>query len=188
MPFLAGTCRPACYVASMPSYARPLIALSLATGLGACASAGADYPSLATRDAERVEGQFTTGEPARIDVPPVEISYEGPLADRLTALVAMAEEAHTAFLEATPRARRTVAAASSSEIGSDAWASAQVALAELDSARSLAAVPLSDLDALYTAARVSVEETAAIEAARSRVITLVSEEDAVLADLRGRIQ
>ena len=172
----------------MPSYARPLIALTLVAALGACASASADYPSIAIREAERAEGQFTTGEPARIDVPPVEVSYEGNLADRLAALVAMAEEAHAAFLEAAPRARTTVAAAADSDVGSDAWATAQVALAELDSARSRAAVPLADLDALYTAARVSVEDTAAIDAARDRVVALVTEEDTVLADLRGRIR
>ena len=75
-----------------------------------------------------------------------------------------------------------------SGIGSDSWAAAQVALAELDSARSRAAVPLGDIDRIYTSAKVAAQDTAAIETARDRVIALVSEEDATLARLRAQVR
>ncbi len=170
----------------MPRIARSALALSLASLAAACASTGGDYPSLAVRDAERAEGQFVTGEPARLDIPPVEVDLTGGLDARLSSLVSAAEEAHAEFVSVQPRAARLVAAAGGT--GSDSWAAAQVALAELDSARSRAAIPVGDLDMIYTATRVAAEDASAIEAARTRVITLVSEEDAVLEDLRGRIR
>ncbi|MBQ94518.1 MAG: hypothetical protein CL510_01610, partial [Actinobacteria bacterium] len=68
------------------------------------------------------------------------------------------------------------------------WAAAQVALADLDSARSNSAVALGDLDILYAAARVQAQDAEAIEAARNVVIALVAEEDAVLERLRAQIR
>lgn len=173
----------------MPRYARVALLASLTFPLGACAATGENnYPSLAVRDAERAEGQFDTGEPARLDVPPVEVDLTGGLDARLTSLVSAAEGAHREFIEVRPRAERLVSAATGSDVGSDSWAAAQVVLAELDSARSRAAVPLGDLDALYTAARVAAEDTATIEEARNQVIALVSEEDATLEELRARVR
>lgn len=172
----------------MSPYTRTVFLASLVLPLGACASAGGDYPSLAIRDAERAEGQFDSGEPARLDVPPVEVDLTGGLDARLSSLVSAAEEAHATFTEVQPRAERLVSAAAGSAVGSDSWAAAQVALAELDSARSRAAVPLGDLDALYAAASVAAEETSTIKEARNRVIALVEEEDATLASLRARIR
>ena len=170
----------------MHGHARSALALILASLLGACASTGGDYPSLAIRDAERAEGRFDTGEPARIDVPPVEVDLAGGLGARLTALVTAAEEAHREFTAVRPRARRLVSAAGS--VGSDSWAAAQVALAELDSARSRAAVSLADLDMIFVSARVAAEDSAAVEAARNQVVTLVAEEDTELETLRARIR
>ena len=172
----------------MSPIARTVLLASLVLSLCACASGGGNYPSLAIRDAERAEGQFDTGEPARLDVPPVEVDLTGGLDARLSSLVSAAEDAHAAFTEAQPRAERLVSAAAGSAIGSDSWAAAQVALAELDSARSRAAVPLGDLDALFTAASVAAEDTAAITAARNRVVALVGEEDAALESLRARVR
>ncbi|MBX7456820.1 hypothetical protein K3152_01025 [Qipengyuania sp. 1NDH17] len=160
--------------------------MSLAALVGACASTSEEYPSLAVRDAERAQGQFYTGEPARLDVPPVDVDLAGGLSARLAALVTAAEEAHAEFVSVEPRAARLVAAAG--DRGSDSWAAAQVALAELDSARSRAAIPLGDLDMIYTATRVAAQDTSDIEAARNRVIALVGEEDAALEDLRARIR
>lgn len=157
--------------------------------LAGCATpADSDYPSLAIRDIERAEGQFDVGPPQRIDVPVVETPLSGPLSDQLTMLVDRATEAHRAFTSTLPTAERRVAAASGAAIGSDSWAAAQVALADLDSSRSLASVPLGDLDILYAAASVQAEETAAIEAARAQVIALVAEEDAALERLRARVR
>ena len=173
-------------MAGMQPIARATLLVALTGLVVSCASPRADYPTLAVRDAERVQGQFVTGEPVRLDVPPVEVDLAGGLDARLASLVAAAQEAHADFLSIEPRAQRLVAASGNS--GSDSWAAAQVALAELDSARSRAAIPLGDLDAIYTSARVSASEVAAIETARGEVIALVAEEDASLAQLRGRMK
>ncbi|MDP4574763.1 hypothetical protein Q9K02_06370 [Qipengyuania sp. G39] len=171
------------------TYRKLSLAACPALLLAGCATpADSDYPSLAVRDIERAEGQFDVGPPQTIDVPAVETPLSGPLPEQLAALVARATEAHRAFTSALPTAERRVAAASGAGIGSDSWAAAQVALADLDSSRSLASVPLGDLDILYAAASVQADDTAAIEAARSQVIALVAEEDAALERLRARVQ
>ena len=172
----------------MPRIASLSLGIASAVSLGACTTPQGDYPSLAVRNVERAEGEFATGQPARLDIPPLDVDLEGGLEGRLAALVSAAQDAHAEFIAVAPRAERLVAAASGSGIGSDSWAAAQVALAELDSARSRAAVPLGDLDVLYTAARIAAEDAAAIEAARNQVIGMVSVEDATLADLRSRIR
>jgi hypothetical protein len=156
--------------------------------LAGCATANEEYPSLAIRDVERVQGRFETGEPARLDIAPVETAFDGPLPETLAGLVDQAAEAHEEFTSVQPRAAQLVAAARGSGVGSDSWAAAQVALAELDSARSQASIALGDLDTLYVAARTAAEEANAIETARNRVITFVAEEDAVLANLRADLQ
>ena len=187
MPLPLERCRCPRYVADMSPIARFALTGSLACLLGACAGQKGDYPSLAIRDAERVEGQFDTGERARLDVPPVEVDLTGGLEARLAGLVDQAERAHAEFLALEPRVASLVAAAGSRDVASNAWAAAQVALAELDSARSRAAIPLGDLDTLYTAANVAAEDVAAIEAARREVISLIERQDAVLAELRGNL-
>ena len=156
--------------------------------LAACATADEEYPSLAIRDVERAQGQFETGEPARLDIAPVETAFDGPLPETLAGLVDAAAEAHEEFTSVQPGAARLVEAARGSGVGSDSWAAAQVALAELDSARSQAAIALGDLDTLYVAARTAAEEADAIDAARNRVIALVAEEDTVLGNLRADLQ
>ena len=61
-------------------------------------------------------------------------------------------------------------------------------LADLDSARSNAAIVLGELDTLYTAATVQAEDATAIVEARNTVIALVSEEDSVLERLRAQVR
>ena len=166
-----------------------LAALALVPAIAACQTApdGA-YPSLAIRDVERAQGQLepVPGDP--IDVPPVEVPLDGPLDQRLAALVEQGRSAHARFTEAAPRASRLASAASGSGVGSDAWASAQVALADLDSIRSMTAIALADLDILFIAASVEAKDTAALTAARQSLLALVREEDRTLADLRARIR
>lgn len=167
---------------------RALAPLALiATILGGCAATDTRYPSLAVRDVERAEGQFEPVEPTPTPLPPVSVVPAGELEPRLAALVGQAEDAHRAFATAASGASRLAAAASGTAVGSDAWASAQVALADLDSARSQAAVALGDLDILFIAASVEGAERTAIAAARDRVIALIAEEDAVLERLRAQV-
>lgn len=165
--------------------ALPLAALLLA----GCAATTTDrYPSLATRDVERAEGRFEPVETAQLDVPPVEIEAGAEMPERLAALVQQARDGHAGFAEAVPTAESRVAAASGSSVGSDAWAAAQVALADLDSARSTVAIALGELDILYAAATVQAEDSQAIVTARDSVIALVAEEDAILERLRARVR
>ena len=184
----AGTAKLAWYVGAMVRTASMVTLLSLPALLGACTQAEGRYPSLAIRDVERAQGQFEVGEPKRIDVPQVEVALPGGLDARLASLVTMTEAAHTDFTGIVPRAGQLVSAASGSSEGSDSWAAAQVVLAELDSARSRAAVPLGDIDMIYTSATVAAEDTTAIETARNRVIALVAEQDATLARLRAQVR
>lgn len=157
----------------------PLLALALS----ACASTSDRYPSLAIRDAERVQGSF---EPDTAATPPPALAP--PSADllaRLSELRSEAASAHGEFLSIVPRAQRLVASAGG--VGSDSWASAQVALASLDGARSKAAVPLGDLDVLFIDATLAAEQREAIGEVRAEVLRLIEAEDETLARLRGRL-
>lgn len=173
---------------AMSCPARLLLSALAALTLSACASSGGgDYPSLAIRDVERARGQF---EPIAVDpiaVPEVPVAYEGSLQERLAMLVGAARSAHQRFVASLPAARRTVASAGRAAIGSNAWGASQVALADLESIRSDAAIPLADLDILHIAASVAAEDRGQIDTARSAVIALVEEEDEALAELRARV-
>ncbi len=72
-------------------------------------------------------------------------------------------------------------------MGSGSWASAAIALADLESARSEVMIVLADLDALYASARVEDLATVWIASTRDQVIALVAAEDDILAELRGRV-
>ena len=166
-----------------------IVAPLCASLLAGCAGTASDrYPSLAVRDVERAEGTFQPVPGRTLDVPEVETDLTGDLDTRLAALVGLVRSSHADFFGAVPDAERMVGAAVGSSIGSDSWAAAQVALADLDSARSNSAVALGDLDILYAAARVQAQDAGAIEAARNVVIALVAEEDAVLERLRAQIR
>ena len=162
-----------------------LCLLALATFLSGCASAGDKYPSLAIRDAERVSGTFEAE--ADMAAPVERVPASTDLIARLGQLRADAVKAHGAFMQAAPRATGLVNSARGSGVASDSWAIAQVALADLDSKRSQAAVPLGDLDLIYTDAAISFETREEISATRADVIALVSELDAVLNRLRARL-
>ena len=163
----------------------PFLILGLALGLGACASTDTRYPSLATRDVERVEGQFEPVAAEPLDVPEVPVRLPDGQTPRLEALLAEARAAHEEFTSTAPGAASRVDAARGASNQSDAWAAAQVALADLDSTRSRTAIALGDLDILYIAASVQAEERGAIDAAREQVIAFVREQDAILERLRA---
>lgn len=165
----------------------PFAALLLATG---CAS-GSDYPSLALRPAERIHGSFSSVAPAAdspTDSPPpvAPLPANAALSTRIDALVGEAQAAHTRFMAAAPRAQRLAATAGG--IGSDSWASAQVALADLESQRSQAAIALSTLDELHIDAVVANNQPAIISTAREAVISLIGQEDTLLSQLRTKVR
>jgi hypothetical protein len=155
---------------------RALLLLPLLT---ACAISAGEYPSLAIRDAERVSGTFEPAPPTPYVPPPTSAA----VVDRLAQLAADAASAHRAFLSEAPEARRTIAAASGAEFGSDGWASASVALAGLESARSRAMIALADLDRLMVDAAVAGEELERIVAVRNTVTAQVDEQNAAIEGL-----
>jgi hypothetical protein len=164
----------------------PTLACALAALLVAgCAADTTNYPSLAKRPAERIAGSSEVVPAPPPPPPPAPPSPE--LSARLAQLTAQAQEAHRSFVAQRDETARRVAAAQGSSVASENWSVAAVALAELESARSKAMIALADLDALYAAERIEGGAAAAIGAAREQVIALVGEEDAVLADLQGRL-
>ena len=170
-----------------PRILKPLVSLASLGTLAACAGTSGDYPSLQTRPGERVSGTFEVNGPdAQPAAAPAPASAD--LVARLGELSASADAAHADFLEALPRAQRLAAGASGAAIGSDAWASAQVALADLDSARSRAAIPLATLDELYLEATVADTARGEISDTRDAVIAMLEEQDAVLAQLRSTVR
>jgi hypothetical protein len=153
-----------------------LVALPLA----ACSSP-TRYPSLAIRDVERPSGTATPAPPDPY-VPP---ATPPQTLDRLGRLAAEAETAHHAFLAAADKARAPVAAAAETAEGSAQWAAAEIALANLEAARSQTMVPLAELDRLYVDAEHDAADLTRISAARDQVNALVESEDRTLAELRG---
>ena len=153
--------------------------------LAGCASDAGDYPSLARRPVERISGTAPVVAPEPVPNPPPPLSPE--LAARLAQLGNQVVAAHARFTETEPRARRLTAAAGGAAVASESWAVATVALAQLESARSEAMIALADLDALYAAARIAGDEAVLIGETRTRVLAVIASEDAVLAELRGKL-
>ena len=161
---------------------RTFVPVGLALFVAGCASSG-DYPSLAQRPAERVEGAFAPAPAEAAPAPPPAPSAD--LLERLASLRRDAAARHAEFTAALPGAQRLAAAAGGT--GTDSWASAQIALAELDSLRSRAAVALTDVDALWVDTIVESGPREAIAPVRDEVEALVRTEDQALARLRSRV-
>lgn len=163
--------------------------------------AGADYPSLARRPAEKgtwaekATGRITGGAPVVAPAPDVSTA-QAPVSSELNARLAQLEqsarEAHARFAAKRARAAQLTGAASGAAVASEPWSVATVAIAELESARSDVMVSLGELDRLYAAARIASQQVdggdgGAIAAVRDQVTAWVADEDAVLADLGGRM-
>lgn len=161
---------------------RLLIALAC-TCTAACASGPDSYPSLAIRDAERVSG---TLQPA---APYVPTPASPVVLQNAQALVEQAEKANESFRGLLAGARGAAQAGRGAGMGSERWAVASVAIAELETERSRAMIALADLDRLAVAAATEGGATAELEAAQSRVDTIVAEQtrdiDGLLAALGG---
>lgn len=109
--------------------------------LSACATPRGEYPSLLPRPIERI----SLAEPMR----PVPVATPDAALDaKITTLMRGIAAATTAFDAAVGRARPLVRAAAGAAQGSERWLGAQVALAELDVARTAIDTPLADLERL----------------------------------------
>ena len=149
--------------------------------LSACASADDTYPSLAIRDGERMTG--TIAPEPYVPPPPTPSTIAG-----LEELAAQARAAHADFMAALPAARSRVNAARGSGVGSEAWAVAQVAVADLESDRSRAMIALADLDRIYVAVSTDGEAIAPVEDVRGPIAALVEQENAAIAELLAALR
>lgn len=176
---------------------RAIAPLAAAALLSACASQG-PFPSLAKRPQEtelaggqgaapRIAGSGQPATPAS-DVPATQQPVAAALAARLDDLREAARAAHERFQGKRPRTGQLVAQANGAATASEAWSVATVALADLESARSDTMVPLGELDRLYAAERIDGGDGGAIAAVRDQVTAWVADEDAVLAELGGRLK
>lgn len=174
-----------------------LIALAPIWALGACSDGGGAYPSLASRPVERIADAASPAPAVPRPGPAVAPSTDLPA--RLADMVEQARKAKRGFDDKQMAAERLVAAAGPAPAGSEAWARAAQALSGLESARSLTAQPLADLDRLdiddrLHEAQIGADgnptpraDTAAIAQARETIAGLVALEDAVLVKLDGRL-
>ena len=176
-------------------------ALAAASVLSGCGSQG-EFPSLARRPGEvplMVEPGATVNADGRPggsaapagpggDVATSQQPVSAELGTRLAQLERSAREAHARFEGKRARAGQLASAARGAAVASEPWAVATVAVADLESARSDAMVSLGELDRLYAAERIDGGDGGAIAAVRDKVTAWVADEDAVLADLAGRLK
>lgn len=157
--------------------------------LAGCAGS-AEYPSLAIRDVERVQGSASPA-PDAADAIPALPPASADLTTRLAGLVETARQSHTRFQSRQAATERAVAAAGAT--ASESWSSAQVALSDLQTSRSGALTALAELDQLYVDERAAHPEqvspaAATIATARDQVNGWVSAETSVISRLEARIR
>lgn len=168
----------------------PVVALLLA---GGCSTQG-KFPSLARRAQEdvpgRVGGTALPAPPAPIaTLPPVSGTVTGTGDNaRLGELRSAANAAHDRFAASRERADKLTTAARGAAPGSDAWAAASVALSDLTAQHDALVGVLADIEAIDVRERVNGGDGGAIAAVRDQVTAWVADEDAVLADLGGRLR
>jgi hypothetical protein len=161
---------------------RRLPVLPLLAALAACASAQGEYPSLAIRPAERATGtmQPIPAEPVLTPLAPAAL-------DKVSRLAADGQGNHQAFLAQVASARAAISGGRGAAVGSEAWARAEAALADVRAARSKTMIPLVDLDRMLVDAGTQGEATDRIAAARNEVDSLVASEDRTVAELSANL-
>lgn len=159
--------------------ARVLVQLACIAALISCAAPAEEYPTLAIRDAERFAGSMAAAQPEPYIPAPLP---EGTLA-QVAELERRALEAHNGFVNAEPLARRRSAAASGAAQGTESWAQAQVAIADLESQRGLLMIALADLDRIYVDTSNAGEAIAEVAEARDGIQGLLQQENAIISEL-----
>jgi hypothetical protein len=161
---------------------RRLPVLPLIAALTACASAQSQYPSLAIRPAERATGtlQPVSAEPVLTPLAPATL-------DKVSQLAADGKTDHQAFVAQVASARAAISGGRGAAVGSEAWARAEGALADVRAARSKTMVPLADLDRLFVDAGTQGEATDRIAAARNEVAGLLASEDRTVDELSANL-
>jgi len=171
-------------MAMMMTLRKPILPLfTAALTLAGCAKDQGDYPSLSIRDAERVSGTFQPVAPEPF-IPAPQPAQALQLIDSLRI---EAGAAHSRFTAAGGRVRTQVNAARNASRESEAWIVAQIAIADLESIRSEAMIPLAELDRIYVEAQAEEKSTAEVEIARNQVEALVRAEDELIESLKGSL-
>ncbi len=157
-----------------------LIGALLTTG---CAVDPDRYPSLAIRDIERTTGKFA------VDIQRSETASPPSLSARpdVSQFIAKAQSAHTRFQAAQLGARKSVLNGRGQSADSLAYTNALLALAELSSLRSDTALALGDIDLMRSQAETDLMQADHIVAAQAEVMTMLTEQDAVMAQLWGSL-
>ncbi|MGN5374118.1 hypothetical protein [Sphingomonas hankookensis] len=150
--------------------------------LSACAAPAGNYPSLLPRPIERI----SLAEPIR----PAAVATPDPALDtKIAALDRDVAGAARAFDAAVARVRPTVEAAKGSSEGSERWLGAQVALAELDVARTAIDIPLGDLERLaIDRAAAGAPPYPALDAAAARATEAATAQRATIAALGAALR
>lgn len=159
---------------------RAAILLGLSSLLAACASGGGNYPSLAIRDNERMTGSASAPQPARLTE---RVALSTDIATRIGQLEELGRANHAEFAELAVRASRLVTAARGTAITTKANASAQIALAELQSAHEATLSVLAELDVLLAEATLAGAQLTAIESARGEIAALSDDEQVRIGSL-----
>ncbi|MXO60267.1 hypothetical protein GRI89_12035 [Altererythrobacter salegens] len=162
----------------MPNRALPALLTAM---LAACASPQGDYPSLAIRDAERVTGTMEPAQPAT--EPFVAPTPSAESIANIESLVEQANSAYESYRGKLDGVRAAVLAARGAEPGTDAWARANVAIADLETERSRTMLPLAEIDRLTVAAAIEGGTLEDYEAAQGLVGEMVDFETAKLDEI-----
>jgi len=156
-----------------------LIPLACATlFMGGCAEDSAKhYPSLLPRPVE----SRSNAEP--VAPPPVEVvvTPDAPTDAKLATLKTTLGESATAFAPAADRAEQLAKAAKGQPAGSEAWITAETALAELDTYRATTSAALTDIEEM------AIDRAAALQPAYPGIEALRTAADAQLTAQSTRI-
>lgn len=158
------------------------LGLALNAALAGCAGADGRYPSLAVRDAERVQGTLTPTN----DEP--EISSQAPQIEAIEAIIGQAQSAHASFSAQKGEVSALVMSARGFSIEDDRHARALTGLAQLTSLRGQTALALSQLDLMEAKAATGFKRTQDIRALQNAILRMIAEQDATLETLSETLE
>lgn len=151
--------------------------------LSGCAAPAMRYPSLLQRP---VETQPLTA--PQMAATETTVPTDSALDARITAIDAGLAQTAGLFASAIERANAASAGARGAAIGSEAWLSAQSALAALESLRSESLAALSDLDRLAIDRGTAGQPAyTALDAARARAEAQLATQQAAIDAIQGQM-
>lgn len=154
----------------------PLLCCTVLFALSGCAAPAMRYPSLLPRP---VEAQPLAA--PQVTVAAVPVPADSALDAQVAAIDASLAQTAGLFAAATDRAKAASANAKGAAIGSEAWLSAQSALAALESLRSESLGALTDLDRLaIDRGTAGQPDYTALSAARARAEAQLTAQQAAI--------